>query len=140
MENITNESILLLTLRIILGILFFFHGYDKIFKLGMKKVITSYETELDSVKMPHFIVSIAAIFTSFVELLGGIMIILGLYTHYALAALGVDLIMVVFIFSLMQPLWDMKLVFPRIILWSIIMFLPKSYDLLSIDHLILHRF
>jgi len=139
METITNESIVILVLRVILGVMFFLQGYDKIFKLGMQKVIESYEHELGHVKIPNFIIVPSAFYTSFVEFIGGLMLILGLYSKYALFAIGIDLMMVVFVFSLMQPLWDMKFVFPRLIIWCAVMVIPSNYDVFSMDYLLFRK-
>lgn len=139
METITNESIVIFTLRVILGTMFFLQGYDKVFKLGIKKVIESYEYELGHIKIPNFIIVPSAFYTSFVELIGGLMLILGLFSKYALVALGVDLMMVVFVFSLMQPLWDMKFVFPRLMIWCAVMVIPNNYDILSLDYLLFRK-
>ena len=134
MELFTNESILTLTLRVILGILFFMQGYDKVVKVKLPGVVKSFRYEFGNVKMPDFILVSAAYFSSLIELLGGLTLILGLFTKYSLYLLGIDLILVVAAFSLINPVWDMKIVFPRIIIWSILMVIPEAYNKLSLDY------
>jgi putative oxidoreductase len=136
MEIFTNDSILYFVLRVILGILFFMQGYDKVIKVKMEGVIKSFRYEFNNVKMPNFILVLSAYFSSFVELVGGLALILGIFTKYALFLLGVDLILVTVAFSLINPVWDMKIVFPRIILWTLLMIINDTYNLISIDYFI----
>jgi uncharacterized membrane protein YphA (DoxX/SURF4 family) len=137
MELFTNESVLAFTLRVILGILFFMQGYDKVVKVKLPGVVKSFRYEFGNVKMPDFILVSAAYFSSLVELLAGLTLILGLFTKYSLYLLGVDLILVVAAFSLINPVWDMKIVFPRIIIWSVLMVIPEAYNKLSLDYFLL---
>lgn len=123
-------------LRIFAGILFFFQGYDKLFKIKMPGVIDTFmrDAERNNIKRP--LVSIVAYYTSTVEFLGGIFLIFGILTNYTLYALGVDLILVCFAFSMVEPMWDMKHVFPRFILVILLLLLPLENDKLSVDYLI----
>lgn len=134
MEIINNESILVLILRVILGILFFMQGYDKVIKVKMTGVIQSFRYEFGNVKMPDFILVISAYYSSFIEFIGGAALILGLFTKYTLYFLGADLVLVVTAFSLINPVWDMKIVFPRIVLWSILMIGPESWNKIALDY------
>ncbi len=137
MELFTNESVLTFTLRVILGILFFMQGYDKVVKVKLPGVVKSFRYEFGNVKMPDFILVSAAYFSSLIELLGGLTLIIGLFTKYSLYLLGIDLILVVAAFSLINPVWDMKIVFPRIIIWSVLMVIPEAYNKLSLDYFLL---
>lgn len=134
MELFNNESVLAFTLRVILGILFFMQGYDKVVKVKLPGVVKSFRYEFGNVKMPDFILVSAAYFSSLIELLGGLTLIIGLFTKYSLYLLGIDLILVVAAFSLINPVWDMKIVFPRIIIWSVLMVIPEAYNKLSLDY------
>ncbi|MBL7890871.1 MAG: DoxX family membrane protein, partial [Bacteroidia bacterium] len=67
MELITNESIISFTLRVILGVLFFMQGYDKVVKVKMPGVIQSFRYEFGKVKMPDFILVTSAYVSSFIE-------------------------------------------------------------------------
>lgn len=137
MELFMSESILSFTLRVILGVLFFMQGYDKVVKVKMDGVIKSFKYEFGNVKMPNSILFLSAYYSSFVELIGGFTLIIGLFTKYTLYFLGLDLLLVVAAFSIINPVWDMKIVFPRIIIWSILMILPESWNKLSLDLMLL---
>ena len=137
-SSINNQSVLTFVLRVILGILFFFQGYDRVFKVKITGVIDFFrqEAEAESVKIPGFIVTLSAWFTSFVELICGGLLILGLFKQYALYLLGIDLILVTGAFSMIKPMWDMQQLFPRLVLLAILLYLPADWDVFSADHII----
>ncbi|MDF2438678.1 MAG: hypothetical protein K0Q95_3054 [Bacteroidota bacterium] len=139
MDNCTmhmNEAVLTFVLRVTLGVLFFFQGYDKVFKVKVTGVTNVFRQELGSIQLPSFILSAAAIFTSYAEFICGGLLIIGLFKTYALWVLGIDLILVTAAFSLIKPMWDMNLVFPRLIILAILLYLPVEWDTISLDHLI----
>jgi putative oxidoreductase len=136
-SQMNNEAVLSFVLRVILGILFFFQGYDKVFKVKVSGVNNVFRQELGNIQLPGFILSVAAWFTSYTELICGGLLIIGLFKSYALWILGIDLILVTAAFSLIKPVWDMNLVFPRLILLAILLYLPVELDIISIDHLLL---
>jgi putative oxidoreductase len=131
-----NEAVLTFVLRVTLGVLFFFQGYDKVFKVKVTGVTNVFRQELGSIQLPSFILSAAAIFTSYAEFICGGLLIIGLFKTYALWVLGIDLILVTAAFSLIKPMWDMNLVFPRLIILAILLYLPVEWDTISLDHLI----
>jgi uncharacterized membrane protein YphA (DoxX/SURF4 family) len=130
---ICHESALFFILRVTLGILFLFQGIDKVFKLGIPKVTSTFQAQLGTVKLPRWILFLAATYTSYIELIGGILLIVGLFKYYTLYLLGLDLILVTIAFSLIQPVWDMKFVWPRLILLGILLYLPAQWDGISLD-------
>jgi putative oxidoreductase len=140
MENVFNivhhESALFFILRVILGILFLFQGIDKVFKMGIHKVTSTFQAELGTIIIPKWMLFITAVFSSYVEFVGGILLIVGLFKYYTMYLLGVDLILVTIAFSLIQPVWDMKFVWPRLILLAVLLYLPPQWDTLSLDQLL----
>ncbi len=136
MENISHESVLVLLIRVILGILFFFQGYDKLFKVKITGVIAFFEEEMKGKNVPRFILTSSAYFTSYVEFFCGGLVILGLFKTTALYLLGFDLVLVCGAFSMLKPMWDMQLLFPRLILLAASLFFPTNWDVISFDHLI----
>ena len=133
---LTHESVLYFILRTILGILFFFQGYDKVFRVGVSGVTDFFREESRHRKVPRFFLYPSAFLTSYLELIGGTLLLLGLFKTAALYALGFDLILVCGAFSLLKPMWDMQLLFPRLILLATLLYLPCEWDLISLDHLI----
>ena len=129
-----KSDIAVLLARVVLGILFFLQGYDKLFGLGLKKTEEGVEEALHDTKLPTSLVKLITVFSTLVELIGGLMLILGLLIYPALTFLGIDLLVVVFAMSLREPLWDMRFVWPRLVLILLLLLLPSACDRLSLDH------
>jgi uncharacterized membrane protein YphA (DoxX/SURF4 family) len=121
--------------RIFLGILFFAQGYDKVFNIGIAKVIENFEYPVKLRHLPRFPLVAAAYFTSFAELICGVLLIIGFMKYYALYILGIDMLIVCASFSMLNPLWDMQYVFPRLILLITLLLLPSQWGVVSIDYL-----
>ena len=136
MALITHEAVLYFTLRIILGILFFFQGYDKVFRVRIKGVTAFFRQESQHRRVPEFVLGTSAYVTSYLELAGGTLLVVGLFTTTALYMLAFDLILVSAAFSLLKPMWDMQLLFPRLILIAALLYLPEGWNLLSLDQLL----
>jgi uncharacterized membrane protein YphA (DoxX/SURF4 family) len=121
--------------RVILGILFLIQGYDKIFNIKMRGVVQAYELPA---KYPfsNSLVWIGTVFTSFAEFIGGLLLIFGLFTSFSLHLLGIDMVLVVLAMSALNPVWDMKFVFPRLALLFLLLIMPATWNLYSIDHFI----
>ncbi|WP_169088716.1 DoxX family protein [Paenibacillus sp. PL91] len=69
----TKTAVVSIIMRVVLGIIFVFHGVDK-FQMGLSNV----EAWFSSIGIPGFL----AYFVAVLELVGGIMLILGLFTRY----------------------------------------------------------
>lgn len=136
---VSQEAFLVFILRVILGILFFFQGYDKIFRVKMTGVIEFFHLEMQRHKVPSFVLVFAAYFTSLVEFVGGALLIVGALKTWAYYLLGLDLLLVCGAFSMMKPMWDMNMVFPRLVILAILLYLPPAWDILSLDHLLFGR-
>lgn len=136
MMYLTHETVLAFLLRVILGLLFFFQGYDKVFNLKISGVITFFREESRHKKIPDFILVSSAYFTCLIELICGSLLIIGLFKTWALYLLGVDLILVSAAFSLLKPMWDMQMVYPRLIILSACLYLPEAWDIFSLDQML----
>lgn len=138
METIIQhpEAIATFIARLFLGLLFFFQGYDAVFKIKVKNIIGAYEQPFEKKGIPKFLTVCGSWFTSYVELIGGFLLILGLFEHYVLCFLGIDLIIASIAFGISTPMWDTRFVFPRLVLLIFLFIAPHSWDVLSIDSLI----
>ena len=127
-----NRIIGTLTLRLVLGFIFLMQGYGKVFNYGIsniyKNVFKSYESQL-----PSSLVWMTAYYTSFVELLAGLLLVIGLFKNWALYALASVLIIVTFGHGLASPIWDLSHVFPRTVMLVTLLFLPQEWDKWSLD-------
>jgi len=135
MTYLTHEIVLSFFLRVILGILFFFQGYDKVFRLKISGVIDFFKEESRHRPIPQALLVSSAYLSSYIELVAGALLILGLFKTYAMYLLGLDLILVCGAFSILKPMWDMYLLFPRLLLLAILLYLPAEWDVLSLDFL-----
>lgn len=121
--------------RIFCGIIFLFQGYDKLFKVKISGVIDAFTLETANRHVPKFLLGFMAVFTSMVEFVGGLFLILGLFKNAVLTFFGLDLIFVAIAFSYMNPVWDMKHVYPRLILIILLFAMPNDWSFFSLDHL-----
>jgi uncharacterized membrane protein YphA (DoxX/SURF4 family) len=133
MENNSNTRAAgILFLRFLLGIIFLMQGYGKVFTIGVnnlyKMFFASYESSL-----PKWILLPTAYFTSYIELLGGILLIAGLFKKQALYLLAINLIIVSFGHGLKEPIWDLQHVFPRALLVAALLLLPQEWDRWNMD-------
>jgi uncharacterized membrane protein YphA (DoxX/SURF4 family) len=130
-----REMNTVLIARVFLGLLFFLQGYDKIFRLGVQKVIQDIHTPLAEKGIPEFFSVIGAYFTSYTEFIFGATLIIGFIKYWSLYMLGIDLVFVAFAFSIVEPMWDMKHIFPRLALLIFLLILPSQWDVISVDYL-----
>ncbi|CAL2078942.1 DoxX family protein [Tenacibaculum sp. 190524A05c] len=131
-----NKQIAVLTIRVLLGLIFFFQGYGKVFKFGLDTVYKNFFQASYSELLPDFILLFSAYFTSLAELIAGFLLIIGFKRDYALYALALVLIIVTFGHGLKDPIWDLSHVMYRTILLVSLLLLPKELDKFSVDFLI----
>jgi putative oxidoreductase len=132
-----NRSIAVLIIRMLLGLIFLMQGFGKVFTFGVENVYNAdffYGTYKDL--LPGLIIKVTAYYTSYIELIGGLLLILGLKTSYTLFALSSVLIIVTFGHGLAEPIWDLSHVMWRAIPLVSLLLLPKQWDKFSMDHII----
>ncbi len=129
-----NLPIAELLIRLFTGIVFMFQGYDKLFRIKISGVVDAFKVESQQARIPGPLLSGLAYYTSYVEFLGGFFLIFGFLTQYTLYALGLDLIFVSIAFSYLEPMWDMKHVFPRLMLLVTLLLLPEQYRQIGVDY------
>jgi uncharacterized membrane protein YphA (DoxX/SURF4 family) len=130
-----NRSIAILTTRLLLGFIFLMQGYGKVFTWGINKLYNmEFFHETYKNLLPDYITQATAYYTSYVELIGGLLLVLGFKKDYALYALASVLIIVTFGHGLAEPIWDLSHVMYRAILLIGLLILPKEWDEYSIDN------
>jgi putative oxidoreductase len=132
-------QVAMLLARIFLGLLFIWQGYDKIFKLGISKVEETFRYELQGKGVPSALFPLTAFFSSWTEFLGGILLLFGFFKSIGCLLLGLDLILVISAMSMINPIWDMKFVFPRVALLLFVMLIPAAKDFFSLDYFLFYR-
>lgn len=130
-----NEIIAVFLVRVFLGLLFFFQGYDAVFKVKISGVIETFEYPLKNTAIPRFLIVLAAYFTSYTELIGGLFLIFGFIKYYSLYLLGINMLIANLAFGLINPMWDTKHVFVRLSLLTFLLCVPSEWDALSVDYL-----
>jgi len=112
-------------------------GFGKVFTWGVETVYHKpyfYPTFKDL--LPDFIIHATAYYTSYIELIAGLLVVIGLKRDYALYALASVLVIVTFGHGLADPIWNLSHVMYRAILLVALLLLPKEWDRFSIDHII----
>jgi uncharacterized membrane protein YphA (DoxX/SURF4 family) len=127
-----------LFIRALLGIIFLMQGYGKIFSFSVEKVYQLFFKEFEATFLPKFILISTAYFTSYVEMIGGFFLIIGLFRKWAAYFLALDLLIVSYGHGLMEPIWDLSHVIPRAILLAAIFFIPPEWDAWHLDG-VLHK-
>ena len=131
-----NRHVAALTIRLLLGFIFFFQGFGKVFKFGLDAVYQNFFKSSYGELLPDFLLLFTAYYTSIIELIGGLLLIIGLKRDIALYFLASVLVIVTFGHGLKDPIWDLSHVMYRTILLVALLFIPKEYDLFSVDALI----
>jgi uncharacterized membrane protein YphA (DoxX/SURF4 family) len=122
-----NFRIAELFVRFLLGILFVFQGYDKLFVVKIKNVINTFKEDAERKSVPDFLIAFTSYFTSITEFIGGIFLILGLCHNIVYIMLGINLILVSVAFSFLKPVWELHHVFPRAILLTLTLLLSNYF-------------
>jgi putative oxidoreductase len=134
--DIHNQQTAVLLARLFLGLVFFIQGYDKVFVVKMKNVIETFRFEFENKSLSPALYTSVAVFSSYAELIGGALLILGLFTPFALYVLGTDLLIVAIGMGLIKPVWDMDNVFSRLALMLFLLMVPSALNLFSCDYLL----
>ena len=123
----------ILFIRVLLGIIFFMQGYGKIFTFTVSGVYEKFFKEFENTSLPKWLILFTAYYTSYIECIGGLLLIIGLFRKYALYLLALDLLIVSFGHGLMEPIWDLSHVMPRTILLASLFLLPEDWDRWNVD-------
>jgi uncharacterized membrane protein YphA (DoxX/SURF4 family) len=123
-------------IRTLLGIIFLMQGYGKVFTMGVPHVYERFFKVFEDGVLPKWLIVFTAYYTSYVELIGGFLLVTGLFRKFAMYLLALDLLIVSFGHGLMEPIWDLSHVIPRAILLSALFLLPTDWDEWNLDKLI----
>ena len=127
-----NINIPLLFTRLLLGLILFWQGFGKVFTWGFDNVYKSFEAYQDTF-LPTFILKFSAYFTTYGELIFGLLLILGLFRKYTYLGIALILLIVAFGHGLQSPIWDLQHVFIRSVFLIFLMMLPLEKDTYALD-------
>jgi uncharacterized membrane protein YphA (DoxX/SURF4 family) len=135
-DGLTMQTAGMFFIRTLLGIIFLMQGYGKVFTIGVGRVYEMFFKPFETTFLPKWLIISTAYYTSYIEMIGGFLLIIGLFRKYTLYLLAIDLLIVSFGHGLMEPIWDLSHVMPRAILLAALMLLPSERDKWSADLLI----
>jgi uncharacterized membrane protein YphA (DoxX/SURF4 family) len=133
MNDKTSKIAAVFFARALLGIIFMMQGYGKIFTYTVPKVYSMFFKDFEKTFIPKWLIWGTAYYTSYVEIICGFLLIIGLFRKYALYLLAIDLLVVSFGHGLLEPIWDLQHVMPRAILLITIMLVPQQWDRWNLD-------
>lgn len=136
METIKNRAVGVLLIRLVLGLIFLMQGFGKIYTIGVDNVYIHFFKSTFHGYLPDAVTWATAYYTSYIEFLGGLLLIIGLKRDLSLYFLGTVLVIVSFGHGLIEPVWELDHVIHRLILLAALLLLPKTWDLYTIDTLI----
>ncbi len=125
----------ILIARLFLGFLFFFQGYDAVFKIKIKNVVETYQITFQKSGIAKILTVCGAWFTSCTALICGFLLVIGLFECLSLYLLGINLIITAIGFGINTAMWDTRFVFPRLLLLLLLLLVPPNWDLWSFDNL-----
>lgn len=136
MSNERQRSWAVLFARLVLGLIFFMAGFWKVFQLGPLEHARKYFLPFADTFLPVWSLWLVGVTIPFVELLGGVLVLLGLRVREALISLGGVLVIVTFGHLLREPLFNFSgHVIPRLALLLFLLWCPREVDWLSLDYL-----
>lgn len=124
----------LLLLRLWLGFTFMFQATDKLFYLGIDKVVDAVEYSARRITISRSTKKFFITLSCWLELAGSILLILGMFKMAAFIILGVNMLGLSIAFSMQSAMWDMKHFFPRFIGLILLMMMSAAGDLFSVDN------
>ncbi len=127
----------LLIARLLLGLLFFMGGIYKIFVIGLTTGAESmFVVPYADTFLPVWALWAGGVTIPFIELISGLLVILGLWRKPAYLALAGVLVLVTFGHTVLNPFFPFHHdVFPRAVLLLFLLWMGPADDTLSLDAL-----
>jgi uncharacterized membrane protein YphA (DoxX/SURF4 family) len=133
---LSPETVAIFLARSLLAILFIFQGYDKLFRIGPYQVAQTILPAFEKYGMTLWLARFLVWMNCLIELTCGLLLLAGLLKYFSLTLLGINLLVVSAGLSLVNPVWDMKLVFPRLFLLIFVLLFPDRHDVITLTHLV----
>lgn len=128
-----NRHIGVFVLRVLLGLIFLMAGYGKIFTFGTEAIYIDMLKQFQNTFLPKWLIWFTAYYTSYIELICGLLIILGFLRNISLYLLASILIIISFGHGLIEPIWDLQHLFFRTVFLVTLLLLPSDWDKYSVD-------
>ena len=138
MRSFTDRAWAIFFCRSILGLIFFMAGVYKCFEMTPIGHARHYFVEpyADTV-LPVWSLWLTGAVVPVIELVAGLLVLVGFRTRPALLSLGGILVLVTFGHLLKKPLYEFHThVIPRLGLLTVVLLLPREEDAISVDGLL----
>jgi uncharacterized membrane protein YphA (DoxX/SURF4 family) len=126
-----------LLVRVVLGMMFFMQGYDKIFRIGISITTETAATPVTDKIFGRSLYRTAILVSSWIEMVAGALLVIGFQRDAAMILLSADMLVAGIAFSLIKPMWDMQFYFPRLVMLVFLMIIPPGWDIWNIDWLLM---
>lgn len=125
--------------RMILGLLFLMAGWHKVFVMGADThAIQLFVEGYRDSWIPTWLLYGTGFIIPFIELIGGLFLMVGIRIKTVLFALGLLLVLVTYGHLLNEPFYDITThIFPRLALLLFILLIPTRVDRWSLDYLLI---
>lgn len=135
---VPDTAAALLAARLVLGLIFGMAGWGKVFSLTPAGHARRYFVDpYADTWIPRWLLWTLGLSISFVELVAGGLVVVGLFVRPALLALGGVLVIVTYEHLLKDYLFQFhRHVIPRLALLLFLLVMPRAQDVLSLDHLL----
>jgi uncharacterized membrane protein YphA (DoxX/SURF4 family) len=128
-----TRTVGVLFLRVLLGVIFFFQGYAKVFWWKAGGVYEMAFKGLEG-RLPSWVLWGTVYATSIIELVCGFLLILGIWTNRSLFVLAGVLIAVSIGHGLESGIFDLQHILPRALLIAMLLILPDEWDEWDFKH------
>jgi putative oxidoreductase len=125
-----------LIVRIVAGVLFLWQGYDKLFRIGLKETAHASHQALHALRLPQGIVTAIVSVTALIEFIGGALLIVGFLIIPSSYLLLACILPVTLAMSMREPMWNVQLVWSRLVLLTFLLLMPVRVHVFSIDQLL----
>lgn len=141
MDNKTtiNRHMAILILRVLLGLIFLMQGYGKIFNFGIEQLYHNFFVQFESTFLPKWLIWFTVYYTSYVELICGLLLTFGMFKQISLCLLASVLVIISFGHGLLEPVWDLQHLFFRASMLIVLMLLPEDWDKFKMDAFIMFK-
>jgi uncharacterized membrane protein YphA (DoxX/SURF4 family) len=136
MNNLSSRAAGILFTRALLGIIFFMQGFGKVFTYTVPTVYDKFFKPFESTFLPKWLIWATAYYSSYIELIGGFLLVIGLFRKYSMYLLAINLFVVAFGHGLLEPIWDLSHITPRAILLILLLLAPQEWDCWHADRAI----
>ena len=135
MSRLTDRAWAIFFCRAILGLIFFMAGVYKCFQLTpLGHARFAFVEPYADTFLPVWSLWLTGTIVPVVEIMAGVMVLVGFKVRPALLSLGGVLVLVTFGHLLKEPLYEFHThVIPRLALLTVVLLMPREEDTISVD-------